>query len=292
MKKLFLLIFILAINLTQGQGTAYSGIVLADEFPLFGATITVAGSILTTTTDFDGKFEVYVPHGHDKLTISYTGYQTINVKLDDKRSITINMTYPHERGIWLSVGSLSDISFAPYGISISNGQEEQNLLHFESFQEKVSLKLAVATDFVDNLYYETKFTYHNSLINSYLYNTSFEYVKKDYTELKFTEYNISTKIKYLESINSLLTAKIGVQNFNNQNGIGGALGLERSLNSYNLQYGVQSGYWNDYFTYEVYARKFIYKDLFSLIVNYERIDKTNFFVAGIHYLFKTRKPKY
>ena len=290
--KIFLFIFFLSINLIQGQGKEYSGIVLADKFPLFDATITVTGSTLTTTSDFYGKFKIYVPDGYLTLTISYAGYETIDVDLEGKKSIAVNMTHPHDRGIWLSVGNFSDVTFAPYGISISNGQDEQNLLHFESFQEKVSLKLAVATDFMDNLSYETKFTYHNPLIDNHLFNTSFEYVKKNYSELKFTEYNISTKVKYLEPINSSLTAKIGVQNFNNQNSIGGALGLERSLNSYNLQYGLQSGYWNDYFTYEVYARKFIFKDLFSLIVNYERIDTFNFFVVGIHYLFKTSKPKY
>ena len=194
-----------------------------------------------------------------------------------------------ERGIWMSIGSFSDLEFAPYGVSISNGQEEQNLLHFEDFQEDVSFKLAFATNFKDNSTFETKFIYHNPLINGYLFNTSLEYINKNYSRLKFEDYNLKTKIRYLKSIKSLLNLKLGFQKFNSQSGFGGALGLERKHYQAKLQYGGQIGYWNDYFTYNVYFRKFLYDRTISLIGKYDRINDVNFFKVGIHYLFKTKK---
>lgn len=93
-------------------------------------------------------------------------------------------------------------------------------------------------------------------------------------------------------LNSVLTAKVGLQNFKEQESFGAAIGLKRWKHNYNLQYQGQVGYWNDYFTFNFQIRKFIYKDLFSLVARYDRIDNTNFIVAGIHFLFKTNKNKY
>jgi len=197
-----------------------------------------------------------------------------------------------ERGIWMSIGSFADLEFAPYGVSISNGQEEQNLLHFEDFQENVSFKLALATDFKDNSTFETKFIYHNPLINGYLFNTSLEYINKNYSSLKFEDYNLSTKIRYLKSIKSLLNLKFGVQKFNDQSSFGGALGLEKKHYQAKLQYGGQIGYWNNYFTYNIYFRKFLYDRKISLIGKYDRINEVNFFKVGVHYLFKTKKSSW
>ena len=197
-----------------------------------------------------------------------------------------------ERGIWVSIGSFSDIELAPYGISISNGQEEQNLLHFEDFQEVVSFKLAFATNFEDNSTFETKFTYHYPLINGHLYNTSLEFIDKNYSSLDFKDYNISTKIRYLKTIKSLVNVKIGVQKFDNQSGFGGALGLENEDYLAKIQYGGQIGYWNDYFTYNLYLRTFFYKRKLSFIGKYDRINETNFFKVGIHYLFRTKEKGY
>ena len=208
-------------------------------------------------------------------------------------SLKIEETFEFvERGIWMSIGSFCDLEFAPYGISVSNGQEEQNLLHFEDFQEAVSLKLAYATDFNDNSTFETKMTYHNSLVSGHLFNSSIEYVRKDYSVLDFQDFSFSTKIKYLKSINSLLSLKLGIQEFNNQSSFGGAIGLEKKHYLTRIQYGGLIGYWNDYLTYNLYFRAFIYKRTVSFIGKYDRINDTDFFKIGIHYLFKTKEDKY
>ncbi|BAO55852.1 TonB-dependent receptor [Nonlabens marinus S1-08] len=270
----------------------YKGVVLENETPILGATVSVKGTNVITQTDFDGKFEITVPEGFNILLFSLSGYEVVEYELENNAFITVNMQTFRERGIWMSIGSFSDLSFAPYGISISNGQEEQNLMHFESFQEKISLKLAIATDFADNLTYETKFTYYNSLFSKVFFNNSIEYIKKDYSNFQFEAYNLSSNVTSLNFINSLLTTKIGIQSFNNYKGFGGAIGIERHHYNLQLQYGAQLGYWNKYLTYAVYYRMFLINDKLSFIANYDRINRTNFFEAGLLFMFKTSKHKY
>ncbi|WP_179005707.1 carboxypeptidase-like regulatory domain-containing protein [Winogradskyella forsetii] len=274
------------------QNTEYSGIVYGDGYPVVGATILVKDSTINTKTDFDGKFTINVPDEFNVLIFSYAGYETINYNLSENTSLSIEMSTYQERGIWMSIGTFSDITFAPYGISISNGQDEQNLLHFESFQESISVKLALATNFDDNLTYETRLSYHRPLLKNSFYNTSIEYLKKEYSELELMDISLTTDVIDLPFINSLLTTKVGIQDFKEQQSFGAAIGLKRWHHNSNLQYGAQIGYWNDYFTYNFHFRKFIYKDIFSLVAKYNRIDDADFFVAGVHFLFKTNKQKY
>lgn len=292
MKNLLLVISLSISHLVFGQIKEYSGVVLEGNLPILGATVTVKGTEIFSKTDFDGNFTIHVPNNNEILIFSFSGYETIEYQLRNDNFIKIQMNAPRERGIWMSIGSFSDLIFAPYGISISNGQEEQNLLHFEDFQERISLNLAIASDFSDNLMYKAKFTYHLPLVNWSLSNTSIEYVNKDYSEFKFEDLNLSTNVTRIGFINALLTAKLGVQIFDDDEGFGGAIGVEKKYYNLRFQYGAQIGYWNDDFTYNFHLRKFLIKNRLSVIANYDRIKNTHFFEVGLHFLFKTDQPKY
>lgn len=292
MKNLLLVISLSISHLVFGQIKEYSGVVLEGNLPILGATVTVKGTKIFSKTDFDGNFTIHVPNNNEILIFSFSGYETIEYQLRNDNFIKIQMNAPRERGIWMSIGSFSDLTFAPYGISISNGQEEQNLLHFEDFQEKISLNLAIASDFSDNLMYKAKFTYHLPLVNWSLSNTSIEYVNKDYSDFKFEELNLSTNVTRIGFINALLTAKLGVQIFDDDEGFGGAIGVEKEYYNLRFQYGAQIGYWNDYFIYNFHLRKFLIKNRLSVIANYDRIKNTHFFEVGFHFLFKTDQPQY
>lgn len=294
MKNLLLLLSILISCLVFSQTQEYSGVVFENNTntPILGATVTVKGTNIFSRTDFDGNFTISVPKINEVLVFSFSGYETIEYQLKEEKFITIQMQTHRERGIWMSIGSFSDLIFAPYGISISNGQEEQNLLHFEDFQERISLNLAIASDFNDNLIYKAKFIYHLPLVNWSLSNTSIEYVNKDYSEFKFEDLNLSTNVTRIGFINALLSAKLGVQKFDDDEGFGGAIGIEKEYYNLRFQYGAQIGYWNDYFTYNILLRKFLIKNRLSVIANYDRIKNTHFFEVGLHYLFKTDQPKY
>lgn len=59
--------------------------------PLGGATISVKGSNVTTTSNTDGTFTINVPDANSTLVISYTGYQTQEVGLDNRTTLNITL---------------------------------------------------------------------------------------------------------------------------------------------------------------------------------------------------------
>ncbi|WP_431127027.1 carboxypeptidase-like regulatory domain-containing protein [Flagellimonas flava] len=91
MKKLTLLTCSFIFNLAFGQTTDYLGIVLAksDKGPLPAAIVIVKGTKIGTQTDFDGNFKIAVPDSLSVLTISYIGFKTQEIKLDEPRLLEI-----------------------------------------------------------------------------------------------------------------------------------------------------------------------------------------------------------
>lgn len=59
--------------------------------PLVGATIRVPGTSLGTLTDADGKFSLHVPDTVTALIISYIGYVTQQVSIDNKKHLVITL---------------------------------------------------------------------------------------------------------------------------------------------------------------------------------------------------------
>lgn len=70
----------------SGTVTDKSGAALA------GATVQAKGANSGTTTGVDGTFTLQLPDGAAVLTISYIGYQTLEVPVDGRRSIDIILT--------------------------------------------------------------------------------------------------------------------------------------------------------------------------------------------------------
>lgn len=310
--KLLSLAFILCFfPLVFGQITQYSGVVKDHEgYFLLGVNIELKGSKIKTTTNLDGAFSIAVPESFDTLVFSYIGYKTLEYKLDgaspllivmeeDENSGYFDIVLPLPTGPWISIGSFSDIQYAPFGIAVSNGQDEEYLLHFEDFQAKVSGKLSAATDFNENFTLEAKGSIRYLRIESInFHNTSLEYIHKDYSNVRFRDYSVSTQLWMSHFWFPKISLKIGVQELNNKSGFGGAIGYEGwgpySTTHYSkrFQYGAQIGYWNDYFTYQLYIRSFIYKRTIGLMFKYNRMDRYDFFTVGLHYLFKTWEADY
>ncbi len=59
--------------------------------PLFGVNILIKGTSRGTVTDLDGKFTLEVPTGDEILVISYTGYETMEVAVDNQTQLDIVM---------------------------------------------------------------------------------------------------------------------------------------------------------------------------------------------------------
>ena len=77
--RLFMVMMLFALTSTIYAQTI-TGIVNADDGPLPGASITVKGNTIGTTTDFDGKFSLKVPEGNGVLTISFIGFTSKEFK--------------------------------------------------------------------------------------------------------------------------------------------------------------------------------------------------------------------
>ncbi|WP_273444164.1 SusC/RagA family TonB-linked outer membrane protein [Neolewinella agarilytica] len=75
-----------------GQLTV-AGTIISDEGdPLIGVTIRVKDNLTTgTVTDFDGKYSITVPGGDSELLLSYTGYTSQTIKVNNRTTIDVTM---------------------------------------------------------------------------------------------------------------------------------------------------------------------------------------------------------
>lgn len=63
-----------------------------DGLELIGATVMVKGTTTGTITDYLGAYELSVPAGMDTLTISYTGYNPVDVAIDGRSVIDVSLS--------------------------------------------------------------------------------------------------------------------------------------------------------------------------------------------------------
>jgi len=72
---------------------AVKGTVVSDDGdPLIGVTIRVKDDLSTgTVSDFDGKYELTAPSGSSILVLSYTGYKTQEVAINNRSVIDLTM---------------------------------------------------------------------------------------------------------------------------------------------------------------------------------------------------------
>ncbi|MFT5251621.1 MAG: TonB-dependent SusC/RagA subfamily outer membrane receptor, partial [Flavobacteriales bacterium] len=72
------------------QNRKIAGLVLDESnLPIPGASVFVAGTNLSTATDFDGKFTISVPTNTKVLSVSYIGFQTKEINIENKTEIKV-----------------------------------------------------------------------------------------------------------------------------------------------------------------------------------------------------------
>jgi len=75
----------------QAQDVSISGKVLDDMgLPIPGATILLKGTLTSTSSDFDGKYQIMAP-SEGVLMISFIGYGTSNVQISGRTQITVQL---------------------------------------------------------------------------------------------------------------------------------------------------------------------------------------------------------
>jgi TonB-linked SusC/RagA family outer membrane protein len=62
-----------------------------DAKPVFGATVTVKGTSVATTTGSDGAYSIVMPPNHDVLIISYIGYEVSEVNVRGNNAVDVTM---------------------------------------------------------------------------------------------------------------------------------------------------------------------------------------------------------
>lgn len=93
MKKLFfLLIAVLCMSVcASAQTRTVTGTVVdaTNDEPLYGASVVPVGTTKGVLTDIDGNFSITINASVKQLTFSYVGYQTVNVPVKDKMTVSL-----------------------------------------------------------------------------------------------------------------------------------------------------------------------------------------------------------
>jgi hypothetical protein len=182
---------------------------------------------------------------------------------------------------WLTLGANYDAINSVYGAVLSNGSDEQPLIHFEEFSADFLYKITGQTDFKDSYSFGTKLSLNYPWR---ITMASVEYFQKDFKTINFfhRDVNVSAEL-YVRLITQFrLITKLGYQELNERKNFGTTIGLQKEFRK--IYFGFQGGYYFDYYTYSAYAQGFLYKTI-SLRLVYDKIDKADFLNLGLHFSF-------
>ena len=79
-----------ATSIVQQSSTVNGKITDANGEPIIGASVVIKGTTNGTITDFDGNFMLEVP-AKATLVVSYVGYKTLEVPVNGKKTLNINL---------------------------------------------------------------------------------------------------------------------------------------------------------------------------------------------------------
>ncbi len=107
-KLMLLFMAVFSLSATFAQSKTISGTVKDEKGnPLFGATVSVKNSSVSTTTNADGVFVIHTPANGKVLVISYVGMKEQSITIDDRTSLNITMA--------VNQNALSDVVVIGYG---------------------------------------------------------------------------------------------------------------------------------------------------------------------------------
>jgi len=108
LRLLAVLIAVLSFTISFAQNRKITGTVTDDkQAPLVGATVSVKGTKIATTTDAVGKFTLNVPSNGNTLVVSYVGMQNREIAIGSNDVINAALTP--------TAGSMSDVVVVGYG---------------------------------------------------------------------------------------------------------------------------------------------------------------------------------
>ncbi|MDX2072433.1 MAG: carboxypeptidase-like regulatory domain-containing protein [Haliscomenobacter sp.] len=101
-----------------GQTQLLKGRILdSNGEPLIGASVLVKGTSVGTVTDFDGTYSVFAPLGYQTIVVSYTGYRTQELLVNDRNYASQDILLNE------SLSMLSEVVVTGYGVAATRTQE-------------------------------------------------------------------------------------------------------------------------------------------------------------------------
>lgn len=91
-RGILLLLLFTTLNLVALAQKSVSGKVMGpDSKPVNGASVTVKGTNIGTTTSADGIFSLSLPANKNVLTVSYIGYESVDINVGGKSNVDVSM---------------------------------------------------------------------------------------------------------------------------------------------------------------------------------------------------------
>ncbi|MFL1894214.1 SusC/RagA family TonB-linked outer membrane protein [Aquimarina sp. 2-A2] len=89
--RLVILTTLFVLGFSSYAQKAITGTVVSEKTqePLIGATVLVPGTNTGAVTDFDGKFSLEIPASENTIQVSYLGYETATLQLDEQTEYTV-----------------------------------------------------------------------------------------------------------------------------------------------------------------------------------------------------------
>lgn len=109
LKKLaFFSFFMVFLSTAAFAQTVVKGIIFdSDKLPLAGATLQVAGTNTKTQSDAEGKYQITVPSPTSRLIVSFVGFETQTVNVNNQAQINITMASLNDLDAVVVVGYAS-----------------------------------------------------------------------------------------------------------------------------------------------------------------------------------------
>jgi len=132
----------------RAQEAAISGKVTDTEGePLIGATVRIIGSVIGTSTDLDGHYEIEVPPGRIRMFYSYIGYENFDTTLQvgvAEREFGVDVMMSES---FLETGEVIVTANRAYGQAQAlriqqSSQVNQTIIHSETFNKYPDITIA------------------------------------------------------------------------------------------------------------------------------------------------------
>jgi TonB-dependent starch-binding outer membrane protein SusC len=142
-RHVLVLLLILSCTVAYAQKKVTGTVLIENNQPASGATISVSGTREATQTDVSGSFSINVPQGKNTLVISYVGYENQSINVGNLATVNITMKSLNaalENVVVVGYGTQkkSDITGAIGTVSAKEIQDEPVLQVGQALQGKVA----------------------------------------------------------------------------------------------------------------------------------------------------------